>query len=622
MGRRKIAIEPIVDERNRTVTFIKRKAGLFKKAHELAVLCQVDVAVIILGANNTFYEFSSVDTDDLIDHYQHSQLPHDVKGPANYGSFRKKERVVIHDRSKKRANHRDSPDTNDADSTSLNDDNADENDDDDDNENELERHDDNGDDDDDDGDSRNATEGAQNDSEDSGGGVKQELSGKPAKKKLRKSVSNVRASAKSSKNPTFNPLQQQVQRQFHNLYAVASNPEASSTNFTHFGTQPNSSFSRATLSNVYDSRSNRGLASGFNSISGNSFIGAPLANSNLGLRSASIPLANRENTKVVETNSQTTRPEEPRSRSSTHSRSRSSVNNGSSSRPALRVQIPSSSGTAIKSEPSSASSPSRSITSTSQFARSNAGHIELPHPTHSKNSTPQSAHAPISGTGLDRVDKSHGFLPSANAMGAGNAGNGFLFNGLPSALNASPSIQQYFATPLQPNHIGSGTNSTGSNVPQVSHPHGYLMQKHIHLAQQQQQQQQQQQHQQHQQHQQQQQHQHQQLRSHNPAVVGQVTDTGSGPLTGSLPSKFANDLMVASPGSSMSMFQDWGYGRAVGANGSGAQTAGAAETNPNAPPNVSNGSSGLTPYINANQTPLSSKYFIFGDPNDDKDKKA
>ena len=47
MGRRKIRIKPIKEDRNRYVTFMKRKAGLFKKAHELAVLCQVELALVI-----------------------------------------------------------------------------------------------------------------------------------------------------------------------------------------------------------------------------------------------------------------------------------------------------------------------------------------------------------------------------------------------------------------------------------------------------------------------------------------------------------------------------------------------------------------------------------------------
>ncbi|EHL02312.1 putative Transcription factor SMP1 [Glarea lozoyensis 74030] len=51
MGRRKIEIKAIKDDRNRSVTFLKRKGGLFKKAHELSVLCSVDVAVIIFGNN-------------------------------------------------------------------------------------------------------------------------------------------------------------------------------------------------------------------------------------------------------------------------------------------------------------------------------------------------------------------------------------------------------------------------------------------------------------------------------------------------------------------------------------------------------------------------------------------
>ncbi|GAV46985.1 hypothetical protein ZYGR_0C00270 [Zygosaccharomyces rouxii] len=102
MGRRKIEIQPIHEERNRTVTFIKRKAGLFKKAHELAVLCQVDVAVIILGSNNTFYEFSSVDVEEMLRYYHRTDLVHDVKEPKDFGHYAKKQKINLSDRKKKR----------------------------------------------------------------------------------------------------------------------------------------------------------------------------------------------------------------------------------------------------------------------------------------------------------------------------------------------------------------------------------------------------------------------------------------------------------------------------------------------------------------------------------------
>ncbi|CAI6401321.1 BAF_HP2_G0003730.mRNA.1.CDS.1 [Saccharomyces cerevisiae] len=103
MGRRKIEIEPIKDDRNRTVTFIKRKAGLFKKAHELSVLCQVDIAVIILGSNNTFYEYSSVDMSNLLNvHQNNTDLPHNIIEPSDYGDYVKKPRVVLNERKRRR----------------------------------------------------------------------------------------------------------------------------------------------------------------------------------------------------------------------------------------------------------------------------------------------------------------------------------------------------------------------------------------------------------------------------------------------------------------------------------------------------------------------------------------
>ncbi|WVF71937.1 hypothetical protein IAT40_006747 [Kwoniella sp. CBS 6097] len=69
MGRKKIEIRPLVDERNRNVTFLKRKAGLMKKAWELSVLCAADVSIVIFSAAGKAYEFSSKELESELDRY-------------------------------------------------------------------------------------------------------------------------------------------------------------------------------------------------------------------------------------------------------------------------------------------------------------------------------------------------------------------------------------------------------------------------------------------------------------------------------------------------------------------------------------------------------------------------
>ena len=57
MGRRKISIAPIADDRNRSVTFLKRKNGLFKKAYELGILCSAEVAVVVFSSAGKLFEW-------------------------------------------------------------------------------------------------------------------------------------------------------------------------------------------------------------------------------------------------------------------------------------------------------------------------------------------------------------------------------------------------------------------------------------------------------------------------------------------------------------------------------------------------------------------------------------
>ncbi|KAL4227302.1 Myocyte-specific enhancer factor 2C [Mactra antiquata] len=66
MGRKKISITRINDERNRQVTFTKRKFGLMKKAYELSVLCDCEIALIIFTQNNKLYQYASSDMDKVL----------------------------------------------------------------------------------------------------------------------------------------------------------------------------------------------------------------------------------------------------------------------------------------------------------------------------------------------------------------------------------------------------------------------------------------------------------------------------------------------------------------------------------------------------------------------------
>ncbi|KAJ3708256.1 hypothetical protein LUZ61_011961 [Rhynchospora tenuis] len=59
MGRGKIEIKRIENTTNRQVTFCKRRNGLLKKAYELSVLCDAEVALVIFSSKGRLYEYAS-----------------------------------------------------------------------------------------------------------------------------------------------------------------------------------------------------------------------------------------------------------------------------------------------------------------------------------------------------------------------------------------------------------------------------------------------------------------------------------------------------------------------------------------------------------------------------------
>nr|UKB40132.1 MADS transcription factor [Leptopyrum fumarioides] len=70
MGRGKIEIKRIENTTNRQVTFCKRRNGLLKKAYELSVLCEAEVALIVFSSRGRLYEYSNNSVKKTIERYK------------------------------------------------------------------------------------------------------------------------------------------------------------------------------------------------------------------------------------------------------------------------------------------------------------------------------------------------------------------------------------------------------------------------------------------------------------------------------------------------------------------------------------------------------------------------
>ncbi|KAF3789906.1 Floral homeotic protein AGAMOUS [Nymphaea thermarum] len=70
MGRGKIEIKRIENTTNRQVTFCKRRNGLLKKAYELSVLCDAEVALIVFSSRGRLFEYANNNIKATIDRYK------------------------------------------------------------------------------------------------------------------------------------------------------------------------------------------------------------------------------------------------------------------------------------------------------------------------------------------------------------------------------------------------------------------------------------------------------------------------------------------------------------------------------------------------------------------------
>nr|QWX93776.1 MADS-box protein 37 [Cunninghamia lanceolata] len=87
MGRVKLQIKKIENSTNRQVTFSKRRNGLIKKAYELSVLCDIDIALIMFSPSGRLSQFSGMKSriEDVIARYVN--LPEHERGRLQNQEF-------------------------------------------------------------------------------------------------------------------------------------------------------------------------------------------------------------------------------------------------------------------------------------------------------------------------------------------------------------------------------------------------------------------------------------------------------------------------------------------------------------------------------------------------------
>ena len=73
IGRQKIEIKELDSRSKQQVTFSKRRAGLFKKASELCVLCGAKVAIFVISHSNNMFCFGHPDVETILERYVKGQ---------------------------------------------------------------------------------------------------------------------------------------------------------------------------------------------------------------------------------------------------------------------------------------------------------------------------------------------------------------------------------------------------------------------------------------------------------------------------------------------------------------------------------------------------------------------
>ncbi|KAL3005862.1 hypothetical protein AAZX31_08G244800 [Glycine max] len=71
MGRGRVQLKRIENKTSQQVTFSKRRSGLLKKANEISVLCDAQVALIMFSTKGKLFEYSSERSmEDVLERYE------------------------------------------------------------------------------------------------------------------------------------------------------------------------------------------------------------------------------------------------------------------------------------------------------------------------------------------------------------------------------------------------------------------------------------------------------------------------------------------------------------------------------------------------------------------------
>lgn len=71
MGRGRVQLKRIENKISRQVTFSKRRTGLLKKAHEISVLCDAQLALIVISSRGKLFEYSTHSSmEAILERYQ------------------------------------------------------------------------------------------------------------------------------------------------------------------------------------------------------------------------------------------------------------------------------------------------------------------------------------------------------------------------------------------------------------------------------------------------------------------------------------------------------------------------------------------------------------------------